>query len=227
MKNISFGRTSPRSVLTATIAASFVPLLVILLFPRWLYFAMDGVSYLLFHNVAEFFSIMVSLSIFGVGWHTYGQSRDRHALFLSAAFLSIGLMDFMHTMASAAMPAFITPNSTNKSSQFWIAVRLFAAFAFLISPYTYEESRPRWLPKAALSRPVLLIMSLAIPTFVFIGITYFPSYIPNTFVPGVGLTHFKVYSEYLIVCMLCLAAFMYWKRMERSQDRMHTIRYSE
>ena len=113
---------------------------------------MDSVSYLLFHNVAEFFSIMVCLSIFGVGWHTYGQSKDRHALFLSAAFLCIGLMDFMHTLASAAMPAFITTNTTNKSAQFWTAARLISAMAFLASAYIYKDGRIRWLPRAALSR---------------------------------------------------------------------------
>ena len=52
---------------------------------------------------------------------------------LAAAFLAIGLMDFMHTLGYSGMPAFITPNSANKSTQYWIAVRLFSASAFLAS----------------------------------------------------------------------------------------------
>ena len=44
-------------------------------------------GYLVFHNVCEFFSIMVSLSIFGVSWFAHEQSRDRHALFLGCVFL--------------------------------------------------------------------------------------------------------------------------------------------
>ncbi len=216
----SFPKPSPRVILAGTIIASSLPFLTVILFPDQLHFVMDSTSYLLFHNIAEFFSIMVCLSIFGVGWNTYNQSKDRHALFLSAAFLSIGLMDFMHTMASAAMPAFITPNSTNKSAQFWIAARFFSALAFLFSAYIYKERHIGWLPKAVLSKTALMSVSLTIPALIFIGITFYPSHMPDTFIAGVGLTSFKVYSEYLIVCLLFLAAVAYWKRMKRSGDEM-------
>ena len=218
MTRSSFLQPSPRATLALTIIASSLPFLMVMLFPGQLHFVMDGASYLLFHNIAEFFSIMVSLSIFGVGWNTYNQSKDRHALFLSAAFLSIGLMDFMHTMASAAMPAFITPNSTNKSAQFWIAVRFFEALAFLCSAYIYKERHIGWLPKVVLSKTALMTVALAIPALVFTGITFYPSRVPDAFIAGVGLTPFKVYSEYLIVCLLFLAAVAYWKRMKRSGD---------
>ena len=213
-------KLSPRTILSGTIIASCLPLLMVMLFPAQLHFAMDSASYLLFHNIAEFFSIMVSLSIFGVGWHTYNQSRDRHALFLSAAFLSIGLMDFIHTMASAAMPAFITPNSTNKSAQFWVAARLLSALAFLSSAYIYKARQTGWLAKAVLSRTTLMTAALIVPAVVFTGVTFYPSRMPDAFVVGVGLTSFKVYSEYLIVCLLCLAAAAYWKRMARSGDNL-------
>jgi PAS domain S-box-containing protein len=214
----SFPQPLPRAILAGTIIASFLPFLMVMLFPDQLHFVMDSVSYLLFHNIAEFFSIMVSLSIFGVGWYTYSQSRDRHALFLSAAFLSIGLMDFMHTLASAAMPAFVTPNSTNKSAQFWIAVRFVSALVFFTSAFIYKERRIRWLPNAALSKTTLMTAALTIPALIFIGITFFPFHMPAAFVEGVGLTPFKIYSEYMIVGMLCLAAVAYWRRMERSGD---------
>ena len=215
-----FPHASPRATLAVSIIASSLPFLMVMLFPDQLHFVMDSASYLLFHNIAEFFSIMVSLSIFSVGWYTYNQSKDRHALFLSAAFLSIGLMDFMHTMASAAMPAFITPNSTNKSAQFWIAVRLFSAVAFLLSAYIYKERDNKWLPKTALSKTTLLTIALGVPALVLTGITFYPSHMPDAFITGVGLTSFKIYSEYLIVCLLFLAAAAYWKRMKRSGDRL-------
>ncbi len=218
MMSGSYPKLSHRAILTGVAAASALPFLMVMLFPGQLHFVMDSASYLLFHNIAEFFSVMVSLSIFGAGWNTYNQSKDRHALFLSAAFLSIGLMDFIHTMAGAAMPAFITPNSTNKSAQFWIAVRFFEALAFLCSAYIYKERHIGWLPKVVLSKTVLMTVALATPALIFTGITFYPSRVPDAFVPGVGLTPFKVYSEYLIVCLLFLAAVAYWKRMKRSGD---------
>jgi PAS domain S-box-containing protein len=216
----SFLHMSPRVPLAASIIASSLPFMMVMLFPDQLHFVMDNASYLLFHNIAEFFSIMVSLSIFSVGWYTYNQSKDRHALFLSAAFLSIGLMDFMHTMASAAMPAFITPNSTNKSAQFWVAVRLFSALAFLLSAYIYKERDNKWLPKTTFSKTTLLIIALGVPAVVLTGITFYPSYMPDAFITGVGLTPLKIYSEYLIVFLMFLAAAAYWKRMKRSGDSL-------
>jgi PAS domain S-box-containing protein len=178
-------------------------------------FVLAPASYLLFHNTAEFFSVMVSLSMFGIGWYTYDQSKNRHALFLSTAFLGIGLMDFMHTLANAAMPPFVTPNSTNKSTQFWIAVRLFEAVAFLVSAYVYAERPDRWL-----SRKVLLTSALLLSFVVFTGITFFPAYMPATFVPGIGLTAFKKISEYLVIGILCAAAATYWQRIARTGDRV-------
>jgi hypothetical protein len=55
--------TSPRATLVASIIASSLPFLMVMLFPAQLHFVTDSALYLLFHNIAEFFSIMVSLSI--------------------------------------------------------------------------------------------------------------------------------------------------------------------
>lgn len=210
-----YNHISPQAILGVVFALSALPLLLVKVFPTQLEHVMSPVSYLAFHNVVEFFSIMVSLSIFGVGWFTHDQTGDRHALFLSAAFMVIGLMDFLHTLSNAAMPAFITPNSSNKSIQFWIAVRFFAACAFLGSAYVSAESKSQWL-----SRTNLMTMSLVITGSVFTVVVFFPSFAPVMFISGLGLTPFKVVSEYVIIFLLVLASIAYWKRMTRTQDRL-------
>jgi PAS domain S-box-containing protein len=202
------------NVVAGTLILSALPLVAVEILPGFK-FVLARSSYLLFHNTAEFFSVMVSLSMFGIGWYSYGQSKNRHTLFLSTAFIAIGLMDFMHTLANAAMPPFLTPNSSNKSTQFWIAVRLFQAVAFLVSAYVYSESSSRWLSRKVLMPSVLLICFL-----VFTGVTFFPAYVPATFVPGVGLTAFKKISEYLVIGLLCAAVVAYWRRIARTGDRM-------
>ncbi len=205
---------SPRVIITWVFVLSVLPFLAVELFRAQFYHVMDISSYLVFHNIAEFFSVMVSLSIFGVGWYTYEQSKDSHALFLSAAFLAIGIMDFMHALGYAGMPAFITPNSANKSTQFWIAARSFAAVAFLVSAYIHPDTRRNWL-----SKPVLLASGLAASGLVFIAVTFFPSDLPATFIEGVGLTPFKEISEYLIIGLLIFAALAYWRRFSSEGDR--------
>src|SRR5512142_1501007 len=101
---------SDRRLLPVLFLASSLPYLAVVLLPAQLHRVMTSDSYLVFHNFAEFFSIMVSLSVFGVGWYSYEQSKDRHALFLGMVFLATGLIDFLHTLGNAAMPAFITVN---------------------------------------------------------------------------------------------------------------------
>jgi len=211
----SFGQLPPRTVLAGTFAVFFIPFILVMVFPAQLDKKMEVGSYIAFHNTAEFFSIMVSLCVFSVGWFTYDQSQDRHALFLGTAFLAIGLIDFMHTLSNAAMPAFITPNSTNKSTQFWISARLFDASAFLISAFIFPETQSRWL-----SRKLLMTAALAVTGFLFIGVVFFQSYLPATAIPGVGLTPLKRYAEYLAIVLLITAFAAYWNRMAKTGDRM-------
>jgi len=98
---------SHERILIGAIVLSAVPFLLVELFPAQLQIFLAPAPYAVFHNLAELFSIMVSLSIFGVGWFTYNQARDRKTLFMSAAFLAIALLDIMHTLSIAPMPAFL------------------------------------------------------------------------------------------------------------------------
>jgi PAS domain-containing protein len=207
-------QTSPLLLLVTTIVVSAVPFLMVELFNSSLYRVMGISPYLVFHNIAEFFSVMVSFSVFGLGWYVYDQNNDRHSLFLSVAFLGIGLMDFMHTLGYAGMPPLITPNVPNKSIQFWIAVRFFSASVFLASAYIPSDSTSRWLSKAS-----LMMGTLVISLVVFVAIIFFPEYLPAAFVQGVGLTPFKKISEYVIILLLVLASIMYWRRLSRTGDR--------
>jgi PAS domain S-box-containing protein len=196
---------------------SAAPFLAVELFTPRLYRVMDISSYLVFHNVAEFFSALVSLSIFGLGWFSFEQNQDRHSLFLSVAFLAIGLMDLMHTLGYAGMPPLVTSNSPNKSTQFWIAVRFFSASAFLVSAFIHPDRAPAWLTKTKLMAAALLL-----PSLVFIAITFFPFWVPATFIQGVGLTPFKKTAEYVIIGILLLATAAYSRRFSVTGNRLIT-----
>ena len=205
---------SPTAILTGTFLLFLGPFLIVELFPLQMETVVNKSTYLFFHNSTEFFSMMVSFSLFGVGWYSYDQSRDRRALFLGVSFLAVGLVDFMHTMSNAAMPAFITPNSTNKSTQFWITARLLDSSALLISAYVYPDTQSRWL-----SKTYLLTAALALSGLTFAGVIFFPSSLPATAIQGVGLTPVKRFAEFLVIFFLMTAGVLYWKRMKRTGDR--------
>lgn len=192
----------------------FLPFLMVVLLPSQLDKVMEKSSYLVFHNVAEFFSIMVSLCVFSVGWYTYDQSKDRRALFLGTVFLAVGLLDFMHTLSNAAMPAFVTPNTTNKSTQFWIAARLLGASAFLASAFVNPEKQTRWITKTNMMAGAVVLTGLA-----FSAVTFFPTYLPATAAQGVGLTPLKRCLEFVVIILLACSCVVYWKRMTKTGDR--------
>lgn len=206
---------APLKLLASITAASLLPFVAVALFKAELYMVVDIASYLVFHNVVELFSVMVSLSIFALGWNAYDLNRDRHALFLSVAFLAIGLIDFMHILGYHGMPQFITPNVTNKATQFWIAARFLSAIVFLGSVFVSVESTGRWLSKS-----FLMASAVTLSALVFIGIIYFPDSLPAAFIDGVGLTPFKIVSEYVIIFLLVLTAAIYWRRLSLGGDRL-------
>ena len=193
---------------------SLFPILLTILFRSQLYAVMNVSHYLIFHNIAEFFSVIVSFSIFGIGWYAYEQTNNRHILFLSTAFFVIGWLDFFHALSFFGMPAFFTQNSPNKAAQYWIAARLFMALFFLRSAFIYPNTQ-----RFGLSKTVLMIECFVFPALVFMGITFFHEQMPVTIAEGVGLTPFKKNTEYLIIVLLCISLFMYWQRILKTGEK--------
>ncbi|MDD5215474.1 MAG: MASE3 domain-containing protein [Methylococcales bacterium] len=194
--------------------ASLLPFLLVELFQERLYWVMEKTNYLAFHNVAELFSVVVSFSIFGVGWYTYDQSKNHHALFLSTIFFGMGLIDFSHALTYSGMPDFITPNILTKASQCWVAARMFMAVGFLASAYVYPKSHSPYL-----SKTVLMLINLSISLFLIASITFLPDYVPVTVIQGVGVTPFKTNSEYVIMFLLCLSIAVYWRRIIKTENQ--------
>lgn len=197
---------SPVAALVTAGGAAALPLLAVLIFPSTFEVVIPRSVYLTFHNLVEFFSAMVLFSVFGVGWFTHGQSKDRRSLFLACAFLAIGLLAVMHALSFSGMPGFITENTPTKASQYWIALRFLTAASFLASAFVSERT-PRWM-----SKRVLLLPTLALPVTLLVLISFFPGLVPVTFDPDRGLTPFKVHAEYVIVALFLLALPAYLLR---------------
>ena len=167
-------KISPLAILAVTFGLSLFSFLAVDIFKSYLYTKLSVPTYLVFHDVSEFFSVMVSLSIFGIGWYSYDQSKNRNALFLSIAFLAVGLIDFMHALSFPGTPAFFTPSSANKSIFFWLSARIISAGTFLISAYIYPQTTYTWVSKRK-----LLIFALILTGLVFFGVIYNEKYQPG------------------------------------------------
>ena len=96
---------------------------LILLFPIiGLLFWISDINYLLFHSLVELFSILVAGTIFIIVWNTQKYSHHISLSFLGIAYLFIGIVDLIHTLAYSGMGIFVTYDA-NLPTQLWILAR--------------------------------------------------------------------------------------------------------
>ncbi|MDK2798921.1 MAG: phosphoserine phosphatase RsbU/P [Clostridia bacterium] len=94
------------------------------------------VTFLTWHNIFEFTSIIISFSIFVVTYYTYDQNNNLRSLFLGNTFFTIGLIDFFHTLSYKGMAEFIIPNTDpNRATTFWIISGLIGGTGYLITSF--------------------------------------------------------------------------------------------
>ena len=80
-------------------------------------------SYLLFHSLSEIFSIAVACGIFMVAWNSRRFLDNNYLLFLGVAYLFIGGIDLIHTLAYKGMGIF-QGYDANLPTQLWISSRV-------------------------------------------------------------------------------------------------------
>ena len=56
-------------------------------------------SYLLFHSIAEIFSVVVAFGIFMLAWNSRRFLDNNALLFIGIAYLFVGMIDILHTLA--------------------------------------------------------------------------------------------------------------------------------
>ena len=160
------------------------------------------VSYLLFHALAEMFSILVAWGIFIVAWNSRRFIAHSFFLFLGAAFLMVGVLDLLHLLTYKGMGVF-PGATTDLPTQLWIAARGLEAVSFLIAPLFLTRRVRAIQPLSAYSLATALLLALI-----------FGGWFPACFIEGQGLTAFKIISEYLICALLAGAIFFVYHRRQ-------------
>jgi len=157
-------------------------------------YAAKHYSYILFHCLAELFSVVIASAIFVIAWNTRKIADNHFFLFIGIAYLFVGAVDLLHTFAYKGMDVF-NGYTANLPTQLWIAARYVQSLSLLVAPVFLHRKPKIYAVFAAYSLAAgLLLLSL----FVFRSF-------PDCFVDGVGLTPFKIASEYAI-CAILVAA---------------------
>lgn len=166
--------------------------------------------FLPFHTVAEMFSIVVSFSVFAVGLYTPREQADPKVVLLSGVLLAVGLLDLLHNLSYAAMPALVVEPSANRATLFWVGARFLTAAGLLAA-----AAPPRWW--RALSGRLLYPAAVAAALAFTWLVVAREQWLPAMFVPGVGLTRAKLWAEGAIIALMLPAALLFWAASRTSR----------
>jgi PAS domain S-box-containing protein len=182
---------------------SYSPILIGILVLFGLYMT-SLYSYLLFHSLAEIFSIVVACGIFMIAWNSRRFLDNTYLLFIGIAYLFVGGLDLIHTLAYKGMGVF-EGYGTNLPTQLWIAARYVESFSLLIAPLLLGRKL----------KVNVVFLGYTLATTLLLGSIFYLILFPICFVEGVGLTPFKKISEYVISLVLFASvALLFRKRYE-------------
>ena len=158
-------------------------------------------NYLLFHALVEGFAIVVAALIYTLATRTYQHSRNDTFLFLGIAYLHVGILDFVHTLVYKGMGVFPGFGS-DTPTQLWIAGRFMEAVSLFVILF---------LPGTKVNRKLTALVYALVTAALLLSIMVYPVF-PVCFVENEGLTTFKVASEYVIMAILILSAYILHRR---------------
>ncbi|MEI8372255.1 MAG: MASE3 domain-containing protein [Planctomycetota bacterium] len=144
--------------------------------------------YVLFHSLAEVFSIVVACGVFMVYWNSRRFLSNDYFLFVGIAYLCVGCLDLLHTLAYKGMGVFPT-NDGNLANQLWIAARYLESLSLLAACIFLH----RRLNVHLVATGYAVVFALILGSIFFWGI------FPDCFIDGVGVTAFKTVSE-IVIC---------------------------
>lgn len=144
-------------------------------------------NFLLFHTLAELFSIVVGFAAVVVAWYSRDWVGRNYLLLLGLGQFFVGGIDILHTLSYKGVGV-IDARDGNLPVQFWLAGRVFEASCFLVAVWAPQRRYgERWLVG------VLSVLAAALVAAIFADL------LPAAFIPGSGVTPFKTGIEFAVV----------------------------
>ncbi|MFZ5944341.1 MAG: sensor domain-containing diguanylate cyclase [Bacillota bacterium] len=169
-------------------------------------------NYHLFHTIAEIFSIVVAFSMFMISWNARIYSENDFLVFLGIAYLFIGGVDLLHTLTFEGMEIFSSFGS-NTAVQLWIGSRYLESITLLTAfLLLYKKKR--------INTHYIFFAYTAVFTLILLAVFYWKA-VPVVYIEGVGLTSFKIISEYIICFILLLTLLLLAKNRRRFDAKIY------
>lgn len=168
-------------------------------------FIIGRYNFLLFHSFAEFFSIAIAWSLFIIALNTKEITENGALVFLGGVYLFVGFIDMLHTISYKGMGVLTTEWEANLPTQLWIIGRYIESVTLLLYPTLLKRKIPFVVTVA-----VYFLITATLLSSIFVWPVF-----PVCYIEGVGLTPFKIISEY-IICGILFGSLLllYRKRTE-------------
>ena len=151
---------------------------------------------LLFHTLAELFSVMVGVLMLVIAWNTRRFTQNDFLLYLGIGYFWVAVLDTWHTFTVNGMP-FLDITDAEIPLHFWIYTRLIEAVLLLSAVLFLKKKLNAYLFLYGGAVLVLLVVwaSLSLKR-------------PIMLTPD-GLTFFKVSVEYIVMALLAISIYVY------------------
>jgi len=123
--------TKARTILDATNARTSLYYFVTIVGLMAGLYATSLYSYLLFHSMAEVFSISIAFAVFMISWNSRNHTQNPYLVYLGIAYLFIGMIDFVHTLSYKGMNIFV--DYDYYANQLWIGARYLESITLFYS----------------------------------------------------------------------------------------------
>jgi PAS domain S-box-containing protein len=170
-------------------------------------------NFLLFHSLLELFAISVAFGVFLLMWNTREQLGEPALAGLGTAYVFVGFLDLLHTLAYKGMGVFPMARDANMATQLWISARMLEAGGLLLFSLGIGRNCrvrllfPGYFAAAALAAASILVWE----TF------------PDCHRPETGLTGFKIAAEYFICLMLAVGGILLYRKRSRLDSDMFRL----
>jgi len=173
----------------------FPPLVVV----ACLFLIRDQYGVLLFHTLAELFSVSVGVLMLVIVWNTRRFTHNDFLIYLGIGYFWVAVLDVWHTFTVNGMP-FLVITDSEVTLHFWIYSRLIEAFLLLTASLYLTRK---------LNANLMLLSGAALTVIVIWASLTLQQPIMLT---AEGLTTFKIATEYFVILVLAVAAYIYIKK---------------
>ncbi len=150
-------------------------------------------NYNLFHSLVDGITIVIAACIFTIIWNARRLIDNHYFLYVSIAFFFFAILDLMHLLGNKGMGVF--PAYGNLGPALYIASRYLLSISLLIAPFFINRK---------LNITLMFAVYSLVTSLILLSIFYWKIF-PVCIIEGVGLTPFKIVSDY-IICMILLGS---------------------